>query len=1114
MTAHPLQLNGRPCVHAAGAPAVPLSLREAALLAWLLVEGPTPRARLAGLLWPGSTEAQARANLRQTLARLRRGAGALIAEADGVLRLAPGVTASPGPLLEGLDFDTLPEFAQWLAARRDEQGRQRERELAARGRQCLEAGDTAGALAAADELLAAQPENETAWRLRMEALYQQGDRAAAIAAWDACRLALRQAFGVAPSAATNALGQLLLASDAAPAGPQALPASLPSALRRPPRLVGRDALCQALARHLALGGSALLAAPGGMGKSRVLERAVTAPQATLWLGVRPGDAVVPGSLIGQLLTQALARFTPALDPATAADVAHWAPGSDDGAGLQSELAHRRAIDALGRALDACHARGLRLVVVDDLHLADAASLALLHRLLGRWLSAAGDGGGAAPQLLLGARTLELPPAGQALRDTLAGHAMGRVFELSPLDGDGVAELVAGLDLPAAAQAWGPDGRQALAQALHAAVGGSPAHVLEALRHLVMDGLASWRPGQPLPVPDSLVETLRQRLARLPADALQLAQLAAVAQSDFDIGLAETTLGRTALALAPPLAALEAAWVFDGERFSHDLVAEAVRSLLPRALVGPLHRRVAEHLIARGDADAARIAHHLCAAGATGEAAPWLMAAASAACGRWQLAEAADGFAAAARGFEAAGQPAQALAAWCQALRCWVELRRFEPAQQALAAAWPLAHSAPDQARLRAREVQLLFHNRRAGEAVAVARPLAQALAGLTGPTAQLDAEELVYALRSVCLAVQGGLPACDVLALCERAQPVAARRGGELLASFELARAGTLLWAGQPGQAAQALEATWQALPAHCDPYLRRSVGNQLMRVRQALGDLAGALELGRLLLSPQPGAEDPSFEADVLSLLAMMQVACGQPAQGLASMALLHERLRAAGEPMRELYASTLALTCLALGQTEAARRWLDEHTQPPGRPGYLMVDYPALLARTRLARACGEPLAPWLQQLQALGPLPGGGELHRQVALAGWQPQPRAQLLVLLDALRERGQAGLVRSVEMAAARAALAEGDRTAAAGHARAALALAACVEAWSDEAASVWLCAHAVLTTCGCTDEAQAALAAGQAWVAQAAPVDEAARHAWRHGNPVHRALLKAQPITA
>ena len=63
-----LRLHGPPVVEADGALRIPLSAREAALLAWLHLEGPASRARLAGLLWPAGTEAQARANLRQLLA--------------------------------------------------------------------------------------------------------------------------------------------------------------------------------------------------------------------------------------------------------------------------------------------------------------------------------------------------------------------------------------------------------------------------------------------------------------------------------------------------------------------------------------------------------------------------------------------------------------------------------------------------------------------------------------------------------------------------------------------------------------------------------------------------------------------------------------------------------------------------------------------------------------------------------------------------------------------------------------------------------------------------------------------------------------------------------------
>ena len=44
-----------------------LERRPAAVCAWLAIEGPTSRQRMAGLLWPDSGDAAARANLRREL---------------------------------------------------------------------------------------------------------------------------------------------------------------------------------------------------------------------------------------------------------------------------------------------------------------------------------------------------------------------------------------------------------------------------------------------------------------------------------------------------------------------------------------------------------------------------------------------------------------------------------------------------------------------------------------------------------------------------------------------------------------------------------------------------------------------------------------------------------------------------------------------------------------------------------------------------------------------------------------------------------------------------------------------------------------------------------------
>ena len=70
-----IRLLGELDLRHGGAPLPPLeSARAASLLAYLLLHRgtPQPRQRLAFLLWPDSTEPQARTNLRHVLHNLRR----------------------------------------------------------------------------------------------------------------------------------------------------------------------------------------------------------------------------------------------------------------------------------------------------------------------------------------------------------------------------------------------------------------------------------------------------------------------------------------------------------------------------------------------------------------------------------------------------------------------------------------------------------------------------------------------------------------------------------------------------------------------------------------------------------------------------------------------------------------------------------------------------------------------------------------------------------------------------------------------------------------------------------------------------------------------------------
>ncbi len=1111
-----LHLYGPPQLTLDDGRALPLSAREAALLGWLHLQGPTARAQLAGLLWPGGDDAKARANLRQTLARLRRAAGDVLAEEDGVLRLAPGVALDEadagGELLAGLHFDDAPELAEWLAARRDDARRSRQRERLVDAQARLADGDLDGALSLADAVLADEPESEQAWRLRMEICYLRGDRAAAIAAWDACREALRRAFGVSPSAETNELGKLILAS----AAPAAAPTVLPAALRRPPQLIGRAAVLADIQRSLQLRHAVVVAGPGGIGKSRVLAQALAAHEPALLVAARAGDRVLPGASLARLLAAALKRFAPVLDDAMQRDLALLLPAGDAATpDLKSALEHRRVLGAAARALQACAQRGLRVLAFDDLQFADDESIAAMRVLVGAWLADEDRGAATGAIPVFAARDAELSDEGRALLAQLADSRRSARMDLVPLGGLEVRTLLA--ELPIAELAPQVD-LDALAAALHAQVGGNPAFLLESMKSLWLDRFASWQPGQPLAVPPSLLESLRRRLQRLPEAALQVAQLAAVAQRDFSLALAAATLGRTPLGLAPVLAELEAAQVFHGHAFSHDLVAEAVRAALPAALEAPLHQLVADHLIAQGGAPAS-IAHHLAAAGASQAAAPWWLRAGEQARSRWQMLEAARSFEAAARALTGGGAPSEAaraaaLLAWRDAARCWSRGDRDAAAGRALDAADALARTPRERLLLTMARTAQQINARELEASVRSAQRLIDALGPQGTERELLDGAELAEAARFACAAVPYGLPAERALALYEAVRAPVAARGARALVELQAALGGVLHWAGQPREADAVLTEAWQSPAAAGDASMKITIGNRLARVRSSLGRLDAALEVGEAALAlaelVQAGV---GVVTDLMEILALMQVGRGQAAAALARIERMLERLTDDGTEPSPATCCDIANACLAAGRVDDAERWMARNPIALGAPGFALHDLAYLTTAARLKQARGQSPAAEAAQLAQLRDkgLPAGPSLQLRAVLMRWLPPPPAEQQALLAELRTRDMRGLLRCALNGAARAALARGSHDQAARHAREALQLAAHADIWCEEPAHVWWTAYEVLQACGQRAEADAALQAGAAWV-QAGSAQWAAgaeRDAWRQGNPVHRALLHA-----
>lgn len=622
-----LQLHGPPGLILANGNRHVLAAREAALLAWLHLEGPTPRAALAGRLWPGGDDARARTNLRQTLRRLKTAAGAgLLDEDEHGLRLAPAVQvagAGDGRLLGPLEFDDAPDLAAWLAQRREAAQRDQLREQLAAARAHLADGRLDDALAAADALLALEPAVEEAHRVRMEAFYLRGDRAAAIAAWDACRDALRSAFGIAPSAPTNALGQLVLAGADAPA---TAPRALPLALRRPPRLVGREAAWAAMEAAWQRGQLILVAGPAGSGKTRLVEDFAAAKGRTLRIEGRPGDPGVPYASVARNQRRVMA-LRPGLSPDSPEGLPPWVwqqarrltpELGSDGAAPGADGAVEPAADKL-RFFEGVMAvyrhciQGLAALVVDDLHFYDDASIELSTYAIASTVPL----GAGMPHHVVAYREEELSPRLARDVDRMLAQGVAALVRLEPLAEDDLREMVASLPLPPAPQ---------LAEELRRFTGGHPLFVLETVRHLHQTGqlAAPWN-GR-LPGSGRLVELTARRLAQLSPAALNLARAAAVLGSDFGFETVCEVVGESPFTLAPAWQELAAAQFVSGERFSHDLLHEAVLAGLPEAVARWLHRCAAA-VRERQGADPARIARHWQAAGEPAAAVPWLRRAA-------------------------------------------------------------------------------------------------------------------------------------------------------------------------------------------------------------------------------------------------------------------------------------------------------------------------------------------------------------------------------------------------------------------------------------------------------------------------------------------------------
>ena len=597
---------------------------QAALLAWLAIEGPTARSRLAAVLWPDSDIESARNALRQRLFQLRRQLGVEVVQGQATLALAAGVQHDLGEadtVLGSAEPAHGDEFARWLQSQRQ----QRQERVVARQTALAEAAerahDHAGALALARALLALQPESEGAHRRLMRLHYLSGDRASALLAFDECERVLKHEVGTRPDAQTMAL--LATIESAAPPAPSGPPRSLPAGLMRPPRLIGRTDRVAQVQAALALGQHVLVLADAGMGKTRLMEEVAAALEAAghavAHAGARPGDAVRPFALLARVLQERLGPADHTRRDLSADDRAALAWVLPDFGPTPSATLEPGPFEAaVARAL-----AGPGVLLLDDLHYADSASIDMLLRC---------GTDPASVRWLMAVRPAEVPSTLQGWRDSAGLALQPAEVALQTLDEEGIEALLESMAVPGL-------GGAELAAALARHTGGNPQFVLETVKALLLEGGAQAFASGALPLPKTVARLIHQRLRQLSPAALKLARLAAVAGQDLVPALASRVLGLDVLDLADPWAELEAAGVLRGNAFAHDLVGEGTLETMPQVLARTLHDAVATWLIEQGG-EAGRIAIHLQAAEREHDAVPWLMKAAAHASARIQLREAA------------------------------------------------------------------------------------------------------------------------------------------------------------------------------------------------------------------------------------------------------------------------------------------------------------------------------------------------------------------------------------------------------------------------------------------------------------------------------------------
>ncbi|MDT8305720.1 MAG: AAA family ATPase [Anaerolineae bacterium] len=689
-----LTLLGPPRVERAGQPVGINRRKSLALLSYLAASSQAhSRDTLATLFWPDVPQRRARGNLRRALSDLNQviGEGVLLLNGETVALdsenglwsdvaqfranlaacaqhphtpeetcseclplLAEAVNLYQADFLAGFTLRDTTEFDDWQSFEAGGLRQDYAATLARLVNVLIEQGDYQAAIAHARRWVALDRFYELAQQQLMLLYALSGRRHEALRQYQSCVEALEAELGIAPSPETEALYQRIVSGDVSPA-PVASPkpAWLPPAptaveVERSAPLVGRERELETLLAQIksswqGQGQTILLAGNAGVGKTRLAYE-------ILQMAAQSGMTTLLGAAYEQEGRLAYHPFIEAIDrylveqqhPAEQNPITYYKPlGATD---AQQELT--ALFRATATFFSQLAAHGPVLLLLDDLHAADEASLSMFHYLVRQTRMA--------PVVLLATYRTDVPINGispfGSLLNALYREQLSDTITLAPLPAEAGARLINHT-------LAGPAETQLVETVLDTAEG-NPFYVQEICRAMLKANALvrdeeRWqlRPGAAVHIPSGLQELLRERAQRLGKTVESALGAAAVVGREFRFAVLRELTGLFDGDLFDALDAALSAQLLEeteeGYRFQHSLIRHTLYDSLSRRHRAWLHARAAEAMeVVFGQSGRLRehveaLAHHYELSDRRELALPYLLEAAEKAAGLFALEIASD-----------------------------------------------------------------------------------------------------------------------------------------------------------------------------------------------------------------------------------------------------------------------------------------------------------------------------------------------------------------------------------------------------------------------------------------------------------------------------------------